>query len=405
MPSSTATTTQPLTATPFTLFPLMIAYMACTMSMMAFVSLIGPLSRELGLATWQAGAAVTVSGVIWMLLARPWGAASDRFGRRRVLLVGTAGFTLAYWALCLFIDLSLHLLPSVALAFFGLMLGRGLIGVFYAAIPVGGFALIADNVEPEHRARSMATLGAANAVGLVLGPAVAALLARFSLSLPLYAMAVLPLIAFLVLLFKLPRQELHLKQAPRPVRLGDPRLRRPMAVAFVAMLCVSVAQITVSFYALDRLGLSPADAAQTAGIALAMVGVALICAQLVVRKLEWPPLRMIRVGALIAACGYAGSILVDSAWGLWLAFFVSAAGMGGVFPSFSALAANAVEASEQGATAGSIGAAQGLGVVIGPLAGTLIYAVEPRLPYLIAGLLLLLVAAWPDHKTSRSKPR
>ena len=405
MPSSTATTTQPLTAKPFTLFPLMIAYMACTMSMMAFVSLIGPLSRELGLATWQAGAAVTVSGVIWMLLARPWGAASDRFGRRRVLLVGTAGFTLAYWALCLFIDLSLHLLPSVALAFFGLMLGRGLIGVFYAAIPVGGFALIADNVEPEHRARSMATLGAANAVGLVLGPAVAALLARFSLSLPLYAMAVLPLIAFLVLLFKLPRQELHLKQAPRPVRLGDPRLRRPMAVAFVAMLCVSVAQITVSFYALDRLGLSPADAAQTAGIALAMVGVALICAQLVVRKLEWPPLRMIRVGALIAACGYAGSILVDSAWGLWLAFFVSAAGMGGVFPSFSALAANAVEASEQGATAGSIGAAQGLGVVIGPLAGTLIYAVEPRLPYLIAGLLLLLVAAWPDHKTSSSNPQ
>ncbi|MBK5541182.1 MFS transporter [Pseudomonas sp. TH05] len=399
MPSSTATTTQPLTATPFKLFPLMIAYMACTMSMMAFVSLIGPLSRELALATWQAGAAVTVSGVIWVLLARPWGAASDRFGRRRVLLVGTAGFTLAYWALCLFIDVSLRVLPSMWLAFLGLMLGRGLVGVFYAAVPVGGFALIADNVEPEHRARAMATLGAANAVGLVLGPAFAAMLARVSLSLPLYAMALLPLIAFLVLLFKLPRQELHLKQPPRSVRLSDPRLRQPMAVAFVAMLCVSVSQITVSFYALDRLGLNPADAAQAAGIALAMVGVALICAQLVVRKLEWPPLRMIRVGALIAACGYAGSMLVDSAWGLWLAYFVAAAGMGGIFPSFSALAANAVEASEQGATAGSIGAAQGFGAVIGPLTGALIYAVEPRLPYLMAALLLILVALWPDSKT------
>ena len=88
--------------------------------------------------------------------------------------------------------------------------------------------------------------------------------------------------------------------------------------------------------------------------------------------------------ALLSALGYAGSMLVDSAWGLWLAFFVSAAGMGGVFPSFSALAANAVEASEQGATAGSIGAAQGLGVVIGPMAGSLIYAIEPRLPYLLS---------------------
>ncbi|MCK9800996.1 MFS transporter [Pseudomonas sp. MAFF 302030] len=395
MPSSTATTTQPLTASPFKLYPLMAAYMACTMALMAFVSMIGPISRVLGLSTWQAGAAVTVSGMIWVLLARPWGRASDRLGRRRVLLAGTAGFTLAYWALCVFIDVSLQWLPSVALSFIGIMLGRGLVGVFYAAVPVGGFALIADNVEPQHRARAMATLGAANACGLVLGPAIAALLARYSLSLPFYAMAILPLLAFVVLWFKLPQQELHLRQPPQAVRLGDPRLRRPMTVAFVAMLCVSIAQITVSFYALDRLGMGPAEAAQTAGIALTMVGVALICAQLVVRKLEWPPLRMIRVGALVAASGYAGSILADQAWGLWLAFFVSAAGMGGIFPSFSALAANAVEASEQGATAGSIGAAQGLGTVIGPLAGTLIYAIEPRLPYLIAAVLLLLVAAWP----------
>ena len=54
-----------------------------------------------------------------------------------------------------------------------------------------------------------------------------------------------------------------------------------------------------------------------------------------------------------------------------------------------------MDAAEQGATAGSIGAAQGLGVVVGPLAGTLIYGLEPRLPYLLAALLLVLVACWP----------
>jgi len=56
-------------ATPaFDLRPLLVANLACTMAMMAFVSLIGPIARILGLATWQAGMAVTVSGVIWMLL-------------------------------------------------------------------------------------------------------------------------------------------------------------------------------------------------------------------------------------------------------------------------------------------------------------------------------------------------
>lgn len=379
----------------FDLRPLLAANMACTMAMMAFVSLIGPIARTLGLATWQAGAAVTVAGVIWMLLAHTWGRASDRLGRRKVLLLGTAGFTAAYWALCLFIDTALHLLPSAALAFAGLVLGRGLIGAFYAALPVAGAALIADNIEPQHRARAMASLGAANAFGLVIGPALAAVLARYSLSLPFYVMAVLPMLAFLVLLLKLKRQELHLKQPPRPVRLADPRLRQPLLVAFVAMLSVSVAQITVGFFALDRLGMNPADAAQTAGVALTMVGVALILSQILVRKLEWPPLRMIRVGASIAAVGFAASALATSAVGLWACFFFSACGMGWVFPAFSALAANAMDASEQGATAGSIGAVQGLGVVIGPLAGTLIYAVDPRLPYLIVGALLLLVGFWP----------
>ncbi|WP_202910758.1 hypothetical protein [Teichococcus vastitatis] len=37
-----------------------------------------------------------VSGVLWMLMARPWGTASHRLGRRPVLLTGLAGFACAY---------------------------------------------------------------------------------------------------------------------------------------------------------------------------------------------------------------------------------------------------------------------------------------------------------------------
>ncbi len=55
--------------------------MCGTMAMMAFVSIVGSLSRQLGLAPWQAGMAVTVSGVLWMLMAPIWGRASDRLGQ------------------------------------------------------------------------------------------------------------------------------------------------------------------------------------------------------------------------------------------------------------------------------------------------------------------------------------
>lgn len=380
----------------FDLRPLLFSTMAGTMAMMAFVSLVGPIARLLGLQAWQAGAAVTVSGVLWLLLARPWGNASDRLGRRRILLLGSAGVTLSYVLLAVFVDTALRLQPIAALSFLGLLLGRGAVGAFYAALPAAGQALVADNYPPRQRAAALASLGAANAVGMVLGPAIAALLARHSLSLPLYAMSVLPLLGFLALLTRLQRQEHHLQRVAQSIRLGDARLRRPMLVAFVAMFCVAVAQITVGFFALDRLGLAPGAAAQAAGVALTTVGVALILAQLLVRRLDWAPQRLIRVGALVAGIGFAGTSLALQPWQLWLAFFVAAAGMGWVFPAFSALAANAVNADEQGSTAGSMGAAQGLGVVLGPLAGSLLYGVEPRLPYLLVGALLVLVALWPE---------
>ncbi|WP_430311093.1 MFS transporter, partial [Pseudomonas sp. PONIH3] len=120
-------TLAPVSSPPSTLDlrPLMLANMACTMSMMAFVALIGPIARLLGMATWQAGAAVTVAGVVWVLLARPWGRLADRLGRRRVLLRGSGGFTPAYWGLCLFIDAAVRWVAGANRAVFGLLVRLG----------------------------------------------------------------------------------------------------------------------------------------------------------------------------------------------------------------------------------------------------------------------------------------
>jgi hypothetical protein len=175
-----------------------------------------------------------------------------------------------------------------------------------------------------------------------------------------------------------------------------------MAVAFVAMFAVGIAQITVGFFALDRLGLPAAAAARVAGIALTLVGVALVLAQTLVRRLSLTAPQMIRIGGLVAACGFGGAVWVDSAWSLWLCDFVSAAGMGWIFPAFSALAANAVDPHEQGTTAGSIGAAQGLGMVTGPMIGTLLYAAGPAVPYLLVAAMLLVMALWPETPATQA---
>lgn len=60
-----------VSAARFNIKPLMAAGMTCAMAMTAFASLIDPIARSLHLAPRQAGAAVTVGGVLWMLLSRP----------------------------------------------------------------------------------------------------------------------------------------------------------------------------------------------------------------------------------------------------------------------------------------------------------------------------------------------
>ncbi|RRT95611.1 MFS transporter, partial [Stenotrophomonas sp. 278] len=170
----------------------------------------------------------------------------------------------------------------------------------------------------------------------------------------------------------------------------DPRLRLPVLAVLLAMISVTIAQVTVGFFAIDRLRLSPADGARMAGLALTAVGVGLILAQIGVMKLKGvPPRRWIAVGALISGIGFASVALVQAPWQLLATYAVAAFGMGFVFPSFQALAADSVDAHEQGAAAGAVASVQGFGMVIGPMVGTLLYRVAPPMPYLLVGVLLL----------------
>lgn len=368
--------------------------MCGTMAMMGFVTVIGPLSRHLGMAPWQAGMAVTVSGVLWMLMAPVWGRASDRLGRRAVLLMGFGGFFVSYFAMSGWLVTAMHVPMGVGLVFAGLVLTRGAIGGCYAAVPTANQALIADNLPPERRVAAMASLGVANGIGLVLGPALAGELTHFGLEAPLYLTALLPALGLTAVWMFLPATPPAGAHAGQPPRLLDPRLRRPMVAAFTALFSVAVGQIAVGFFAIDRLGMSPREGAQAAGMTLTTVGVALIITQTVVRRLVWSPGRMILVGMPTAAIGFGSVLLATGVPMLMMSYFIAATGLSFVFPAFTAMAANSVQPHEQGAAAGAVGAAQGLGNVLGPLVGALLHEISPSAPYALVAVLLLSVAVW-----------
>lgn len=378
------------------------------MAMMAYVAIIGPVVRQLGISEVVAGISMAVGGVFWMLMARPWGRMSDRQGRKPVLLIGLGVFALGYVALAVFVDIALHSPLNPLLLAAVLIAARAVIGAFYAAVPPTAAAAIADHTTPETRQQVMAKLGSANALGIVAGPAIVSYVSAYGLEWGFYATAALPLLGFLAIALYWPHgtvpratpaphtanpvspDQTSPAAQPHKLALFDTRLRLAMATAFVAMMSVSIAQVSVGFFAMDRLGLAADQGVRAAGNALACVGIALVVSQQFVIRCKGIALQhWVMAGAVISALGFGSVLLVHQAWALLMAYGVGAFGMGFIFPSFQAMAANAVQAHEQGAAAGNVSAAQGLGMVLGPLIGTALYTLTPVAPYAWVALALI----------------
>jgi MFS family permease len=124
-----------------------------------------------------AGFAFGCYGLTMAILQIPFGRLSDRLGRRKVLLLGMAFFSLGS-----FLCAVPHWFPPAwqigALIFGRLVQGGG------AVISVA-FATVADFIEPERRSTAMAVLGipigAAFVVGIIGGPILAGLWGKASL--------------------------------------------------------------------------------------------------------------------------------------------------------------------------------------------------------------------------------
>ena len=60
---------------------------------MLIAAVLPPLTRDLGLPDWMAGAIFSLSAAIWVVASPFWGRTSNTLGRRRVAAIGLAGYS------------------------------------------------------------------------------------------------------------------------------------------------------------------------------------------------------------------------------------------------------------------------------------------------------------------------
>jgi len=398
MPNTQANSPQPSSAhlavqDPTVRWIIFVAVAFSTLTITAILPILGPLIRALGLSESQGGWMFSIGSALMALSASWWGVRSDKVGRKPMILLGFMGLFLSYSLYTSVLWFGLQgLLVGIPL-FIALLISRSIVGLFFPVVPSSAQAYMADITTQQQRASGMALISAANGVGMVVGPAIVGGLAIFGLIWPMLLATILPLLAFLLVRAWLPTVP------PRPMpprqRLSPwtPGVRNWLLVALCTMLSVITLQIIAGFYFQDTLALSQTATASSLATALSLTGLMLIVTQtLQIKVLRWHARRLAAVGTVFTSCGILILLLTHSLPTYYLAYVFLGTGSGMLFPAFMSGASLCVPPTRQGAVAGLLGATQGLGATIAPLAGTLLYEQSPTWPFYML-LCLMGVAA------------
>lgn len=394
------------------------AFISVTLSAMAIsviMPILAPISRVLQMTEIQVGIIVSTGSVAMAVAGLLWGRLSDRIGRQPVMMMGFIGLGLSYAIFSYMTWLGLKGVLVSGGLFSALLISRAVAGAFLPAVPAAAQALVADNTTEKERSAGMALIGAANGLGMVIGPVMGGLLALKGLIWPFVMTTIICLLAFLYVALRVPRTP-PVERGPS-IRL-DPRkngMWRWLIAGFVVFLAIITMQVAAAFYIQDSLGITEEQTAPILAVALFCVGVVMILTQILQMKvLKWAPRSLALAGALLWIVGLAMLLGLQSPLAYYATYCVLGVGNGLIFPGMMAGASLCADDQHQGSVAGMIAAAQGMAAIVTPISSTVLYHLWPESPFLLAmasmALILLLflqpqsatVAARQDAEPQRS---
>jgi len=393
--------------------------MATAMGNTGLISVLPAIGRSIGIPDPMVSAIFSLSALLWAFSSPAWARASDRHGRKPLMLVGLAGF-LVSMALCgVVVSAGLrHLAPPLVI-FVLFLLARSLFGLFGAASNPATQAYVAERTPIEGRTQAMASLAGAFGLGTVIGPFLAPLfiLPVVGLAGPLFMFALIALGMLVVVWRLLPATPVDPEAARprRPVVGGakaqpmwrDPRVTPFLIYGFITATCQTAQAQTLGFLIIDQLSMSPAQAQYFIAIAMMFGAVAGLLAQWgVIRMFEMTPRQLLRWGVAVAAAGNFVVGLAPDYYVVVAGYAISSLGFGLARPGFTAGSSIAVGIDEQARVAGAIAAVNGINVILAPLFVWLYQSFGPA-PFMLntALMLAMLVYAFRNTQLKNADPR
>lgn len=373
---------------------------------MALQSVLPAIGREFGLRDTLVSAAFAISALMWTVASPYWARLSDTMGRKKVILIGLAGFVISMSGFGLAATSGLEHWLGAAFAFTLMAVARTVYGVFGSAAPIASQAYVADRTSPGQRTQAMSLLASAQGLGTVIGPALAPffVLPLVGLAGPMYAFALFGAIVLFVVWRRLPSGDVVRVPSPSgqrgDTRKGlwkDPRVRDYLLYGLLVTGAQAVNISVLGFHIIDELavtGTAARDAQPFIGIAMLAGAAATLMAQWgLIPLLKLQPRDLMRWGAGLALVGNLMSIASPGYYGVVIGYAVVSMGVGFARPGFTAGSSLSVGPSEQGAVAGLMMSLAGLSFLAPPVIGVALYEFSEPAPFIANALLLAAATA------------
>ena len=350
-------------------------------------------------SSYTFGLLVSAYAVSQFLFSPLFGAMSDCYGRRPIILAGLGGSAASY--------LLMAVAPNLAV----LAIARLLAGVMGGSVTTAS-AYIADITPPEKRAQSFGLIGAVFGVGLITGPVVGGLLGNIDLRLPFAAAGLLCVADLMFSFFALPeslapenRKPLALKHAS-PVGALTKVCRYPsvgplLTIFVIATFANRVGEMIWVLYTGYRYHWGRIEI----GLSISLAGFIFVISQGWFTRVLIP-----RIGeARAIVLGLAMSVLISIGYGIasesWMFYATmpfAILGWAVAQPALQGLMSRAVPADEQGLLQGAMASVTNLSSIVGPLVWTGLFgyfvsdaapAIIPGAAFFVSGLLFLVAFA------------
>ena len=327
------------------------------------------------------------------------GAISDRKGRRPVLLISLASSAIGW------------LIFAFSNTIFGLFLGRIIDGSAAGNISTAQNYLVDIAKDQKERTKNLGLIGAVFGVSFIIGPLVGGVLSSISMKLPFIVVGIMAVLNTLLAYFFLPETHHERNTTKISINPFSPIIKAlknknilPLYIAWLFFgIAISLNQSIFALYIAKVFSWTVI----ASGLLMALIGIIISINQAFAIRKIW--LKYFKesflmvwtfipfaIGYLIMAMPFKSAFLVG--------LVITAFGQSLMRVIMTSQIIGFSKKEEQGENMGILSSLMSLSMILGPLFGGFVYETHPSLPFVLAGIILLITFIFVFNTYKKVQP-